>query len=145
MSKKGKAPNPQLNASRETKPKVESKISISLEHLTLNKNYNFDFFGKNFRAKAQALENFIEFLILLTAKTPLEIISLPKEKNCGFEQIPFQQIKINPHGIELGQDTDITVFRFGAGNKYRLLGFFSIKEPVLNVIGFDFDFSAYEH
>ena len=145
MSKKGKVPNPNLKASREAKPKVESKISITLEHLTSNKNYNFDFFGKNFRAKTQALEYFIEFLALLTAKTRLEIISLPKEEKCGLEQIPFQQIKIKPRNIELGQDTDVTVFRFGAGNKYRLLGFFSIKEPVLNIIGFDFNFTAYEH
>ena len=149
MSKHGKAPQLNLRASRDLKPTPENKISISLRHLTKNKQHNFEFFGaKDFRKKAQVFDQFFKFLQRLTAKTQLEISTLSKTDDCGFEQIPFQQIKFKPNGTTLGQDTKIWVFRFGdnvSGGDYRLLSFFEDKHPVLNIIGFDFDYSAYKH
>jgi len=149
LSKRGKVPQPNLRASRDLKPTPENKISISLRYLTKSKQHNFEFFSaKDFRKKAQAFEQFLEFLRRLTAKTQLEISALSKTNDCGFEQIPLQQMKFKPDGTNLGQDTKIWVFRFGdSGNSgdYRLLGFFEDKQSVLNIIGFDFDYSAYEH
>lgn len=149
MSRRGKPPQINLRASRDLKPTPESKISISLRYLTKNKQHNFEFFSaKDFRQKAQAFEQFLDFLRRLTAKTQLEIISLSKTDDCGFEQILFQQINFKPDGTTLGQDAKIWVFRFGDngnGGDYRLLGFFEDKQPVLSIIGFDFDYSAYKH
>lgn len=149
LSKHGRVPQPNLRASRDLKPIPESKISISLRYLTKNKQHNFEFFSvKNFRKKAQAFEQFLDFLRRLTAKTQLEISMLSKTDDCGFEQIPFQQMNFKPEGTALGQDAKIWVFRFGDngnGGDYRLLGFFEDKYSVLSIIGFDFDYSAYKH
>lgn len=145
MSKVFKSPQPKLKARRETSPISTPKISVSLRYLTTNKNFNFDFFGKNFRDKATAFEQFAEFLKQLTAKIMLEISTLSKLDVCGFETITFAQIKFNPDIIVLGKDTKIHVFRFGTGNNYRMLGFFEREQAVLNIIGFDFNFSAYSH
>ena len=139
MNKRSKAPQqPKLKANRKLTPKVEPKISVSLQYLTKGKDHNFDYFSaKDFRTKAQAFEQLLEFLRRLTAKTLLAISSLPKDVDCGFEQLPFQQMKFKPDGIKLGQDAKIHVFRFGNGGNYRLLGFF--EYDVLQIIGFDFN------
>lgn len=100
------------------------------------------------RDKVTALEEFLKFVQRLTAKTQLEISSLSKEYDCGFEQMAFAQINCNPHGITLGKDTKICIFRFGDnenGDDYRILGFFENKQAVFHIIGFDFDYSAYKH
>ena len=144
MNKRGKAPQPNLKASRELSPIVEQKISITLAHLTTNKNFTFEFFDKNFRSKSAALEQFVEFLQRLTAKKMSEVVTLSKFDECGFETLPFEQINFTPNGIALSRNAKIHVFRFGNG-KFRLLGFFERQQPVLNVIGFDFDYSAYKH
>ena len=148
MNRRGKVLQSNLKASRESKPKIESKISISLQYLSTNKQRNFDFFAKNFRDKATSLDSFIKFVQRLTSKTQLEISALSKTDDCGFEQMPFAQINCNPHGVTLGKDTKICVFRFGErddSDKYRVLGFFDNKQPILHIIGFDFDYSAYKH
>ena len=142
MSRRGKVPQSSgLKLNREVKLKVEQKISASFQYLTTNKQHNFEYFGHDFRAKGQAFEYLLEFLRRLTAKTLLEVSSLRKTDDCGFEQLPHQQIKFKPVGITLEQDAKIHVFRFGSD--YRLLGFF--ERAVLNIIGFDFNYSAYKH
>lgn len=145
MSKIVKSPQPKIKARREFLPISTPKISVSLRYLTTNKNFNFDFFGKNFREKASAFEKCAEFLRQLTAKTMLEISTLSKLDVCGFETIPFAQIKFNPDAVVLGKDTKIHVFCFDTGNNYRMLGFLEREQAVLNIIGFDFNFSTYSH
>lgn len=149
MSKKGKPPQLKLKINKNATPVTENKISISLQHLSKNKLRNFDFFSKkDLRTKTQALEQFLEFLQRLTSKTRLEISSLAKDNDCGFEEIPFAQINCKPDKITLGKDTKICIFRFGNNNangNYRLMGVFNNKDPIFNIIGFDFDYSAYKH
>ena len=80
--------------------------------------------------------------------TFLQQSSLAKDDDCGFEEIPFAQINCNPDKIILGKDTKICVLRFGKNNAngdYRLMGIFNNKDPIFNIIGFDFDYSAYKH
>ena len=145
MNRVVKPPQPKPKVRREIAPISTPKISVSLRYLTPNKNFNFDFFGKNFRDKATAFEKSIEFLQHLTSKTMLEISTLSKFDVCGFETIPFAQIKFNPDVVILGKDAKIHVFRFGTGGNYRMLGFFEGEQALLNIIGFDFNFSAYSH
>lgn len=148
LSKVAKSPQSKLKARRETSPLLSPTISVTLRYLTTNKNFNFESFGKNFRTKAIAFEQLTEFLRRLTAKTLLQISPLSKTDDCGFETLAFAQIKFKPDGITLGKDTKIHIFRFGSngtGGDYRLLGFFETGQAILNIIGFDFNYSAYEH
>lgn len=144
MSRQPKAPQLNLCANKNITPTVEPNISVSLQYLSKNKQRNFEFFAKNWRAKETALIQFVELLKRLTSKTRLQISSIPKENDCGFEKIPFEQINCTPDGFKFGKGDDIFVFRF-CNREYRLLGFFEEKVPVFNIIGFDFDHSAYPH
>ena len=144
MSKQPKAPHTNFRASEHITPTFEGNISVSLQYLSKNKQRNFEFFSKNLRTRLKALEEFLDLLKRLTSKTRLEISSIPKESDCGFEEIPFEQINCSPDGIILDKGANIFIFRFCNG-KYRLLGFFTEKAPVFNVIGFDFNYSAYSH
>ena len=114
MSKVAKPPKPKLKARRDTSPPLNPNISITLQYLTANKAFNFESFGKSFRAKATAFEQLTEFLRRLTSKTPLQISTLNKTDDCGFETLTFAQIKFKPDGVTLGKDTKIHVFRFGS-------------------------------
>ena len=147
--KRGKIPFSQVQAKNRQPIKTEKTISISLCYLSKNKNRNFNFFSdKNLRQKEKVLTDFFDFVKRLTGKTRLEILSKNKSSDCGFENLNFQNIKFKPDGVELSKDTNISVFRFGdnnSGGNYRVLGFFSEDNPIFNIIGFDFDYSAYEH
>lgn len=127
----------------------EGCISVSLRYLSKNKRRNFEFFGdKRWRDKARVLEQFFSFLQRLTAKRRIDIMKLAKDADCGFEHMRYGAINCTPDGYELSSERLILVFRFGnnsAGSDYRLLGFFEDNSPVLNIIGFDFDYSAYPH
>lgn len=148
MNKKGKKPETNLRTNRDIKPKEKSKISISFQYLTTNKEFNFHFFNKEFRAKAQVFEQLIEFLKRLTTKTLTDISKLRKEQDCDFEILEFKQINFTPDNYNLSKNAKIHDFRFGNNNNggnYRLLGFFEYNQSILNVIGFDFNYSSYEH
>lgn len=127
----------------------ENFISVSFRYLSNNRRRNFEFFdSKRWREKAQALGQFFSFLQRLTNKHRLEIMRLPKDADCGFENLPFGTVNCTPNGYNTPTDKSISVFRFGDngnGGDYRLLGFFESNSPVLYIIGFDFDYSAYQH
>ena len=127
----------------------ERRIFVSFRHLSNNKRRNFDFFGdKRWREKARALEQLFSFLQRLTAKRRIELMALPKEVDCGFENLPYSRVNCTPTDCVLSAETLISVFRFGDngdGGNYRLLGCFEENTSVLNVIGFDFNYSAYRH
>lgn len=66
-----------------------------------------------------------------------------KEDLGGSETILKSQVRFQPSGFIMSEDEKVYVLRFGAGMKYRLLGV--RRENVLCVIGYDFNYSAYDH
>lgn len=148
MSKKikGKKPNVRLNVKNIEAPQL---ISVSFCYLSKNKARNFEFFGsKNVRQKTDAFEQLLSFLQRLTAKTRADIAEIAKDRDCGFEMLNNGIVNCAPNGYRFSENDKVTVFRFGDngnGGNYRLLGFFENNSPVLYVIGFDFDYSAYPH
>ena len=70
-------------------------------------------------------------------------------KHSGFETMRVGDLKFSPSGgRELSKDTTIYIFRFETwqgSNKGRIIGFKDSPCSVFHVIGFDVDFSAYEH
>lgn len=70
-------------------------------------------------------------------------------KRAGLETISYDQLNFQPNGdIVITKDTTLYVFRFdtyrGSG-KGRIIGFKESPCAVYHVIGYDFDFSAYQH
>ena len=148
MSKKIKSPK-QDNKVDVNNVKEPQALSVTFRYLSKNKARNFEFFGhKDLRRKADALEQLIAFLQRLTSKTLLEVLKLPKDKDYGCESMKYSAVNCRPHLCTLEADDLIFVFRFGdngSGGDYRLLGFFEDRSAVFNVIGVDFDYSAYQH
>ena len=65
-----------------------------------------------------------------------------RSKEIGFESIPSKQLKLQPKNLSLPPDSKVLCIRFKK-QTYRMLG---IKnKDVFHVIGFDFDYSAYNH
>ena len=148
MSKKIKNPK--------TPDKVSGKIvekppliTVSFQYLSTNKSRNFEFFGhKDLRRKTDALEQLFSFLQRLTSKSRADISNIARDRDCGYEILEPTTVNCAPTGYRLTKSDQIAVFRFGnnsAGGDYRLLGLFEERSPVLNIIGFDFDYSAYPH
>lgn len=145
MSKKVKSPKTNLCVPRNLKLEPEEKVAVSFQYLTKNGEHNFDHFKKNKSEGLQTATKLLEFLKRLTTKTMTEILGYSKKNDCGFETITAEQLKFNPDGYTLGNDAKVSIFRFGNGDHFRLLGFFDVASSVLNIIGFDFDYSAYSH
>lgn len=68
-------------------------------------------------------------------------------KSTGLETISYQDIGFKVDA-NLSKDTTLYVFRFDTyqgHNKGRIIGYKNAPCSVLHVIGFDIDFSSYEH
>lgn len=113
---------------------------FSFQYLTTNKKYNLEKLDKN--QKATFLADLSARLIEISQKPWIYWNNLPKDK--GMETIPFKDINFSPNGLELSKDEKIIVFRFSSQNA-RILGVKSSSCAVYNIIGFDTDFSAYNH
>jgi len=139
--------------------KAEKQYPVfSFQYMTQNDNkYSFSFFGKSqFRDGHGAYEGLIKRLCDLE-RINLDTLLL-QPKNTGLETIdisqfhgPFKRIvKENQLRNEQAEVCKLTVFRFkNAHNKeseYRLICKQCVtEERLFYIIGFDFDFSAYDH
>jgi hypothetical protein len=112
------------------------------KHLTTNKSYNFDYF-KNSKELNEAKSIILDKLIETQSKTWLELHQL--NKRLGIETLPYSKIRFSSNDYEISKEQNIYVFRLNSQN-WRMLGIKSeINKDVLHIIGFDFDFSAYNH
>lgn len=126
----------------QTKSTPKSRINFSLEHMTTNTKYTFDYFGKSIRDELAARQALSALLRELSCKTWMEVAQLDKTTQCGFETIPAMQINFKPSRYEFSPDEKVWVFRFGK-QRYRLIG---IQDSgTLYIIGYDLNFSAYNH
>ena len=95
----------------------------------------------------KTIKKLFEKLEELSKLTWKELQNRPKE--AGYETIPISQFKIDltniKNDLNLADDSKIIVFRFNNQNA-RLLGVRSQEcSSILYIIGYDWDFSAYDH
>lgn len=121
---------------------TRKKVVFSFEYLTKNKNYMFAYFADRIRDELQVRQSLSELLKALSTKTWVEVAQLDKRAQCGFETLPAIQLRFSPDGYDFSRDEKVWVFRFG-NQQYRLIGIQS--DNVLYVLGYDFDYSAYNH
>ena len=120
--------------------------SFSFIHLTKNKDYNFEYFSSKMRKNLEVKQaDLTKKLIEISQQTWETWYNLRKEK--GVETLNYNQIHFSPNNLELSPDEKIIVFRFSSGS-CRMLG---IKGKVCStcatyyIIGFDFNYTAYNH
>ena len=137
------------------KPKLSNKGIItcqndkllplfSFAHITRNSWYTFEYF-KDSNAQLSCREELDQLFLELSKTSWLDLSRRRKEQFGGFETIPFGQINFYPDNIELTKDTKILSFRFGAGDKFRMLGYRIERCQAFYIIGYDFNHSAYLH
>lgn len=121
--------------------KVESYPVFCFKHLTTNKKYNIEYFKKkNVREKSKAYGALFFLINDMQNSGWKDLFSRSKE--IGFESIQSKQLKLQPKNLSLSPDSKVLCIRFKK-QTYRMLG---IKnKDVFHVIGFDFDYSAYNH
>ena len=62
-----------------------------------------------------------------------------------YETLSIENINFSPYDYETSKDQKVYVFRLNSQN-WRMIGIKSeINTDVLHIIGFDFDFTAYNH
>ena len=118
--------------------------AFSFAHMTTNKSYTLDNF-KDESIRRVTAGNILNRLIEICQKDWKHWFSLSKES--GAETISYNQVSITPSGKALTPDVKLIVFRLKghAGKNARMIGFREEACPIFYVIGFDFDFSAYDH
>ena len=147
MSKKLKSPA-QTNKIHEKKDNIGECFSdqypwFSFKDITANSRYNLKLLsGKEAELTLQGL---YQKLQELSSKPWLYWMGMPK--STGLETISYQDIGFKVDA-NLSKDTTLYVFRFDTyqgHNKGRIIGYKNAPCSVLHVIGFDIDFSSYEH
>lgn len=113
--------------------------AICIKYLTNKKKYNFNYFKKNFRNKCEAYDELFKKIIQIQNMKWVEFAN--SGKSLGIEYIPIKILKIEIHEDLKNYEKFISI-RFKEQD-YRIL---AIKNnDYLHIIGFDLDYSAYNH
>lgn len=126
-------------------PHCPKSPSFSFAYLTKNKRFNFESFS-NDKSKRNAMQAELTKRLIEISQKPW-FFWYDCGKNTGIETIPFYEINFSPNGLDLTPDEKVIVFRFASG-KCRMIG---TKGKLCStcatyyVIGFDFNYSAYNH
>ena len=137
------------------KKPIVSKLSVAqfldvsfpvfnFRHLTTNQNFTFDKFSSNTKyEKGNFTIALLDKLVILSKSTWKDLSLLNKYQ--GYETIEYSQLNFTATALSLKKDMKVFVFRF-ASDRARIIGYKSEANPnILFIIGYDFDFSAYNH
>ena len=122
-------------------------IILSFKYSIKDKKHSIEHIFKTKDNNKKTIQNLFEKFEELSNLTWKELQNRPKQS--GYETIPISEFKINLDNIkkdlELADDSKIIVFRFN-NQKSRLFGVKSSQcKSILYIIGYDWDFSAYNH
>lgn len=127
----------------ENKRECHKCVAFSFSYLTTNNAYNFDYFKRDTNNKNNARMGILSKLEKMCSMTWKELFALPRELGVEYEMI---SPSFKPKGYDLRKGEKIIISRFRANDfEGRIIG---IKHPhcsIFHVIGYDFDFSAYDH
>lgn len=121
---------------------------FSFRYMTSNKRYSLSYLDAiQGASREKTLKSLYDKLETLSCYPWLYWTQ--QRKNIGLETIMYERIKFEPkQGANLSKDSTLYIFRFDTyqGNgKGRIIGFKSTPCSVFQIIGYDFDFSAYDH
>lgn len=126
----------------------DNNIVISFKYSVKGKKYTIESKVQNRQKCNEDIEKLFERLKEISNTTWKELRNKPRE--VGYEMIPIHRFNVNMNNIKkelnLSDDSKIIVFRFGRGQKYRMLGVRCEDcSSILYIIGYDWDYSAYDH
>ena len=118
--------------------------AFSFEFLTANKSYNLSYFPDAF-SRREASEGILLRLSEICSNNWQYWHSLGKAR--GLEMLPIDRLRFSPSGKNMSFGDKVIIFRVKgyAGKEARIIGSRQEGCPILFILGFDFDFSAYDH
>ena len=119
------------------------EIGFSFKHLTTNSDYNFSYFSKSKNECLKSKASLYDRIEEITKSPWIHWHNLSKF-NGGIETLPASSIKFRPDKYVFSDGDKVIVFRFNS-DKCRIIGFKTESSSNYYVIGFDFDYSAYNH
>ena len=127
----------------------ENDILFEFEHITSNKRYSYNALIEKSKTDTTILKKYIELINTISVSTWAELSTINKKTIGGFETkcISDFHYKIwDNYNGDLSNDTKLYIFRFGNKDKYRMVGYKSPNcKRVIHILGFDLDFSLYDH
>ena len=115
---------------------------FSFRYLTTNKNYTLDCFAKAQKNERGRTANELFLKLLFISNNSWKNLGL-SDKYTSYETIQYVQLNFQPNELIIKPDEKIHIFRFGHDNNSRLICY--KKNTTLFIIGYDFNFSAYDH
>lgn len=119
--------------------KSAETVAFSFRYLTSDKKYNFEKLDKG--KKREWCAALFDRMTVISSDSWISWKN--KGKETGYETIPADRIAFAPQGRIVSPDEKVVIFRFN--NSGRIIGVKESNNPVLYIIGFDIDFSAYDH
>ena len=120
-------------------------IKFSWQYLTTNKTHNFDYFKGDLRQELSARQGLSDLVKDLCSTAWTKALLRRKNEKHGTETLSMEELRFAANGYQFSSDQKVIVFRFGNNSGFRLLGVKGNESNVLYVIGYDFDYSAYNH
>lgn len=122
-------------------------ILFEFGHITDKKDYSLNDLLNNDDKKA--LQSYFELLGAISEATWEELKLRPKKTKGGYEILEYGHLNAfiaDKYNKNMSPDTKLLVFRFGNGDKYRMVGYKSHNcSRIIHVLGFDLDFTLYDH
>ncbi len=118
----------------------EGTVAFSFKYLTVKKEYNFESLNKD--KKREWHSALVERMMEISKESWLTWLRRPKET--GIETIFANQLRFSPKDHIFSSDEKVVIFRFKS-QKGRIIGFKEEQVPIYYVIGFDLNFTAYDH
>ena len=119
--------------------------AFSFRYLTSNSTYNFDYFSTSQTVeKEKALAELSKRVSEITCNTWLYWGS--RGKKIGHESMQYSNLNFTSSSLpeDFTKDQKVYIFQF-SNHSYRIIGVKLGYCPMFYVIGFDFNFSAYDH
>lgn len=137
MKVKRKATSNKIKARENALPTFCDQFpAISYRYITTNKRYRID-------NKDGKLAYILHNRLIEIMQNDWKYWHTQNKKR-GLETINYSEINFSPCNYTLTGDEKIIVFRFDGDDK-RILGFKKNNCPILYIIGFDLNYSAYNH
>lgn len=131
----------------------EDDVLLEFGSITSKKRYSFEALKHEKKNNSKAIEEFMDLILIISESNWKDLGSRGKRTKGGFELLNYSDLnsKIIDNywkntNKSFAKDRKIHVFRFGCADKYRMIGYKSHNcNRVLHILGFDLDFSLYDH
>lgn len=125
----------------------EKDILFEFGCCTKKKKYSFDAFKETGNTYKNIYKEYLELIYAISNSNWPELSGRRKDVIGGFETLEISEFNCDIteryYGI-LSKDTKLHVFRFG--QDYRMVGYKSLNcSRTIHILGFDLDFSLYDH